>query len=164
MTDFDTPIRVRGRSIARSYRKLSILGPTRSALPMRSEQQARESPRPNVGARLRAHRPEEYWPIGRRRAPDLSMNRVNQAGCDGPLLLSEPNSKNEAKMTPRRRKWELFTRRSYVAGYGETPLLLTSYVDSWQNGLPEVKRHNSLGIIGLRQTPNFRNCPKPGKT
>jgi hypothetical protein len=97
-------------------------------------------------------------------APDLSMNRVNQAGWDGPRLLSEPNSKNESKMTPRRRKWELFTRKSYVAGYGGTPLLPGSYVHSRQNGLPEVKRHNSLVIHGLRKDPDFRNCPKPGKT
>ncbi len=37
-------------------------------------------------------------------APELSMSRVNQAGWNGPLLLSEPISKIEAKLTLRGRK------------------------------------------------------------
>jgi hypothetical protein len=48
-------------------------------------------------------------------AQELSMSRVNQAGWNGPLLLSEPISKNEAKMTLRSRKWGTFYRKGYVA-------------------------------------------------
>jgi hypothetical protein len=50
-----------------------------------------------------------------RMAPELSIHRVNQAGWDGPLLLSEPNSKNEAKMPNKRGKMGLFYRKGYVA-------------------------------------------------
>jgi hypothetical protein len=48
-------------------------------------------------------------------APDLSIIRVNQAGGDGPLLLSEAISKKEAKMSNKRGKMGLFYRKGYVA-------------------------------------------------
>jgi len=74
------PIRVRGRSIARQYRKIGMSGPTRPALEIRCEKQARVSPRPNGGARVQAHGPEEHWPIGVRMAQELSISRVIKAG------------------------------------------------------------------------------------
>jgi hypothetical protein len=58
------------------------------------------------------------------------MSRGNQAGWNGPLLLSEPISKNEAKMTPRRRKWGTFYRKSYVAGYAAIHLFIELYAYS----------------------------------
>ncbi len=123
------PIRVRGRSIARSYRKLAMWGPTRPALPIRWEQYPGIAPRPNGGARVQAHGPEELWPIGMPIMPDLSMIRGNQAGSDGPRLLSEPNSKNEVEMPSRRRKWQLSCRISYSAGHGATLLWLGLYAN-----------------------------------
>ena len=79
-------------------------------------------------------------------APELSLSRVNQAGWDGPLLLSEPISKNEAKMTLRRRKWGIFYRKGYVARYGATPLLLSCCDDFLQNGL---SRRNVVTLCHL---------------
>jgi hypothetical protein len=86
---------------------------------------------------------------------DLSMNQVNQAGWDGPLLLSEPNSKNEAKLTHRRRKWGTLYRKGYVAKYGANPLLLSCCDDFSQNGLSRSKSSNSLSINWLRQKHDF---------
>jgi hypothetical protein len=88
-------------------------------------------------------------------ARDLAMNRVNQAGWDGPLLLSEPISKNEAKLTRRRRKWGTFYRKGYVAKYGATPLLLSCCDNFLQNGLSHLKRRNPLSINWLRQNHDF---------
>jgi hypothetical protein len=88
-------------------------------------------------------------------ARDLAMNRVNQAGWNGPLLLSEPISKNEAKMTLRRRKRGTFYRKGYVARYGATPLLLNCCDDFLQKGLFQAKRRNSLSINWLRQNHDF---------
>jgi len=55
------------------------------------------APRPNGGARVQALGPEELWPIGMRIMPDLSMIRGNQAGSDGPRLLSELDSQKRAE-------------------------------------------------------------------
>jgi hypothetical protein len=88
-------------------------------------------------------------------APELSMSRVSQAGWNGPLLLSEPISKNEAKMTLRRRKWGIFYRKGYVAIYGATPLLLSCCDDFLQNGLSQANRRNSMLLNLLRQKPDF---------
>jgi hypothetical protein len=84
-------------------------------------------------------------------APELSMSRVIEAGWNGPLLLSEPISKNEAKMTLRRRKWGIFYRKGYVARYGATLFLLSCCDDFLQNGLSQIKCRNSLLINWLRQ-------------
>ncbi len=149
------PIRVRGRSIARSYRKLAMWGPTRQGSPIRWEQQARLAPMPNGGARVQAHAPEELWPIGMRMMPDLSMIRGNQAGSDGPRLLSELNSKNEVKMPFKRRKRGTFYRKSYVVGYGRTHLLPSCYAYFLQNGLRQPKHHNSISHNLLSQKPDF---------
>jgi hypothetical protein len=97
-------------------------------------------------------------------APELSLSRVNQAGWNGPLLLSEPISKNEAKMTLRRRKWGTFYRKGYVARYGATPLILSCCDNLLQNGLFQAKRLNSTSLNRLRQKPDFNNSPKPRKT
>jgi hypothetical protein len=88
-------------------------------------------------------------------ARDWSMNRVNQAGWDGPLLLSEPNSKNEAKLTLRRGKWGTFYRKGYVDKYGATPLLSSCCDDFLQNGLSQSKHRNSLPLNLLRQKHDF---------
>jgi len=93
--------------------------------------------------------------IGMRIAPELSLSRVNQAGWNGPLLLSESNSKNEAKMTLRRRKWGIFYRKGYVARYGATPLLLSCCDDFLQNGLSQANRRNSMSLNWLCKKPNF---------
>jgi len=129
---------------------------------MRCEQQTRVAPRANDGARLQTSGPEEPWPIGMRMAPDLSIIRVNQAGWDGPLLLSEPISKNEAKMPSKRGKLRLFVRTCYSAGYGAIPFLSRRYADSLKNARLHAMRRNSLGIHGLRQNSDFRNCLKTG--
>jgi hypothetical protein len=76
-------------------------------------------------------------------ARELSIIRGNQAGWDGPLLLSEPNSKNEAKLTLKRGKWGTFYRKGYVAKYSATPLLSGCCDDFLQNGLSQAKRRNS---------------------
>jgi hypothetical protein len=91
--------------------------------------------------------------IGMRHAQELSMSWGNQAGWNGPLLLSEPISKNEAKLTLRRRKWGTFYRKGYVARYGATPLLLSCCDDFLQNGLSQAKCRNYMSINWLRQIP-----------
>jgi hypothetical protein len=88
-------------------------------------------------------------------AGELSTIRVNQAGWNGPLLLSEPISKNEAKLTLRRRKWGTFYRKGYVARYGATPLLLSRCDDFLQKGLSQAKRRNSMSCNWLRQEHEF---------
>jgi hypothetical protein len=88
-------------------------------------------------------------------AQELSLSRVNQAGWNGPLLLSEPISKNEAKMTLRRRKGGTFYRKGYVARYGATPLLLSCCDDFLQNRLSQAKRRNSTPLNWLRQKHDF---------
>ena len=96
-------------------------------------------------------------------APELSLSRVNQAGWNGPLLLSEPISKNEAKMTLRRRKWGIFYRKGYVARYGATLLLLSCCDDFLQNGLSQAKRRNYMSRNWLRQNPIFKIPQNPEK-
>jgi hypothetical protein len=90
-----------------------------------------------------------------RMARESSVNRDNQAGWNGPLLLSEPISKNDAKMTLRRREWGTFYRKGYVARYGATPFVLSCYASFLENGLPQAKRHNSMSINRLRQKQDF---------
>ena len=93
--------------------------------------------------------------IGMRIAPELSKSRVNQAGWNGPLLLSEPISKNEAKLTLRRRKWGTFYKKGYVARYGATPLLLRCCDDFLENGQSQAKCRNSMSLNWLCKKPNF---------
>jgi hypothetical protein len=88
-------------------------------------------------------------------APELSLSRVKQAGWNGPLRLSEPNSKNEAKLPIKRGKMRVFYRKGYVAGYGATPLLLSCCDDFLQNGWSQAKRRNSMSLNWLRQKHDF---------
>jgi hypothetical protein len=96
-------------------------------------------------------------------ARDLSMNRVNQEGWDGPLLLSEPISKNEAKLTLRRRKWGTFYRKGYVAKYGATPLLLSCCDHSLEMGFPRIRVATLCQLIGCVKNPIFNISQNPEK-
>jgi hypothetical protein len=76
-------------------------------------------------------------------APELSKSRVNQAGWNGPLLLSEPISKNESKLTLRRQKWGTFYRKGYVGKYSATRLRLRCYdsfgkMGSWRQNATKL--------------------------
>jgi len=148
------------------YRIIDTSGPPRPALPIRGEQQARVALGPSGGSRLRAHGPGEPWEIDMRMAQDLSIIRANQADGDGPLLLSEPISKNEVKITLRRRKWGSFYRKSYTAGYGATTFLLGFYVDSGkmgsrrQNGITHCQFMACVKSPVFEISKNPENCSK----
>jgi hypothetical protein len=96
-------------------------------------------------------------------ARELSMIRGDQARWDGPLLLSEPISKNEAKLTRRRRKWGTFYRKGYVAKYGVTPFRKTCYdsfgkMGSWRQNITKLWE-----LMVCVQSPIFEFVENPEK-